>query len=76
MSVQERVFQKIAELKGIDPSELSRDTNFLDIGADSLDMVELSIELDEAFGITISQQDISAIKTLGNAVDFIEKNKK
>jgi len=76
MSVQERVFQKIAELKGIDPSELSRDTNFLDIGADSLDMVELSIDLDEAFGITISQQDISAIKTLGNAVDFIEKNKK
>jgi acyl carrier protein len=76
MSVQEKVFQKIAEVKGLDVSTLSPNTTFLEIGADSLDMVELSIDLEDAFGITINQQDISGIKNLGQAVEFIQKNKK
>jgi acyl carrier protein len=76
MSVQDQVYQKIAEVKGVDVSTLTPETTFLDIGADSLDMVELSIDLEDAFGITITQENIAAIKTLGQAVEFIEKNKK
>jgi acyl carrier protein len=76
MSIQDQVFQKIAEVKGVDVSTLAPETTFLDIGADSLDMVELSIDLEDAFGITMTQENIATIKTLGQAVEFIEKNKK
>jgi acyl carrier protein len=76
MNTQEIVFSKIAEQKGIDKSTLTRETTFLDIGADSLDMVEFSLDLEDVFKITINPSDISEIKNLGQAIDFIEKNKK
>jgi acyl carrier protein len=76
MNIQEQVFQKIADVRGVDPSTLSPQTTFMEIGADSLDMVEFSIDLEDAFGISIGQQDIASIKNLGQAVEFIEKNKK
>jgi acyl carrier protein len=76
MEVQEVVFSKIAEQKGIDKSTLNRDTTFLGIGADSLDMVEFSLDLEDLFKISINPSDIAEIKTLGQAIDFIEKNKK
>lgn len=76
MDTQELVFQKIAEAKGVDKSTLKRETTFLEIGADSLDMVEFSIDLEESFKITINHEDMVNIKTLGQAIDFIESNKK
>lgn len=76
MNVQELVFQKIAETKGLDKDSLKPETTFLEIGADSLDMVEFSIDLEDAFQISIVQEDIAGIKTLGQAVEFIEKKKK
>lgn len=75
MSIQEQVFQKIAETLSVDVSTLRPETTFLEIGADSLDMVELSMDLEDNFKINIKQEDIAAIKTLGQAVEFIEKNK-
>lgn len=76
MSVQETIFKKIAEQKGLDPATLNRETTLLDIGLDSLDMVELSMDLEETFGLVINQADIAGIKTLGQAVDFVEAHKK
>jgi acyl carrier protein len=76
MDIQNAVFEKVAEQKGVDKSALTRETTFLDIGADSLDMVEFSLDLEDQFKITINQSDIGSIKTLGQAIDFIEKNKK
>lgn len=76
MDIQDAVFEKVAEQKGVDKSTLTRETTFLDIGADSLDMVEFSLDLEDQFKITINQSDIGSIKTLGQAIDFIEKNKK
>lgn len=76
MDIQELVFSKIAEQKGVDQSTLTRETTFLDIGADSLDMVEFSLDLEDMFKININPSDIAEIKNLGQAIDFIEKNKK
>lgn len=76
MDIQNAVFEKIAEAKGIDKSTLKPETTFLEIGADSLDMVEFSLDLEDAFKITMEQKDIASIKTLGQAVEFIEKNRK
>lgn len=76
MTVQEQVFQKISETLGIDKSILKPETTFLEVGADSLDMVEFSMDLEDSFKININQSDIANIKTIGQAVEFIEKNKK
>ena len=76
MDIQNAVFEKVAEQKGVDRTTLTRETTFLDIGADSLDMVEFSLDLEDQFKITINQSDIGGIKTLGQAIDFIEKNRK
>jgi acyl carrier protein len=76
MSIQEDVFAKIAEIKGLDKSALTPETTFLGVGADSLDMVEFSLELEQMFGINITDKDIVGIKTIGQAIEFIEKNKK
>lgn len=76
MSVKEMVFQKVSEIKGVDPAGLSLETTFLEVGADSLDMVEFSMDVEDAFGITVTEQDISGIKTLGQAIEFIESKKK
>lgn len=74
--VKKSVINKIAEQKGLDPKTLTMETNLVSIGLDSLDMVELSLDLEDAFGITINQNDIAGIKTLGQAVEFVERNKK
>ena len=75
MNLQEQVFQKIAETLSVDVAMLTPETTFLEIGADSLDMVELSMDLEDNFKINIKQEDIAGIKTIGQAVEFIEKNK-
>lgn len=76
MDIQDIVFAKIAEQKGVEKSSLTRETTFLEIGADSLDMVEFSLDVEDLFKITINQNDIANIKNLGQAIEFIEKNKK
>lgn len=76
MDIQNAVFEKVAEQKGVDVTTLTRETTFLDIGADSLDMVEFSLDLEDQFKITINHSDMGSIKTLGQAIDFIERNKK
>ena len=76
MDVQDMVFQKVAEQMSVGKETLTRETTFSQLGADSLDMVEFSLDLEDTFSISIPASDIENIKSLGQAIDFIEKNKK
>ena len=58
----------------IDPSEITMDTNLIDdIGADSLDVVELIMSLEDNYGITISDEDAAELVTVRKIVDYIER---
>ena len=74
MSVEQRVVEIVCEHLAVDKEKVTRDTKFIeDIGADSLDIVELVMELEEEFDIQIPDDQAEKIKTVGEAVDFIEK---
>ncbi len=73
-SVQERVIDIVAEQLGVSKDQITRETSFVnDLGADSLDTVELVMELEEEFDINIPDDAAEKIQTVGQAVDYIEK---
>jgi acyl carrier protein len=73
-SVPERVIEIVAEQLGVDKEKITRETSFVnDLGADSLDTVELVMELEEEFDINIPDDAAEKIQTVGQAIDFIEK---
>ena len=74
-SVMERVTDIVAEQLGVDKEKISGDTSFAnDLGADSLDTVELVMELEEEFDINIPDDAAEKIQTVGQAVEHIEQN--
>jgi len=74
-SVAERVKQIIVEQLNVDESEVTDNASFVDdLGADSLDQVELVMALEEAFGIDIPDEDAEKIATVKNAIEYIEKH--
>jgi acyl carrier protein len=74
-SVEERVKQIIVEQLGVDEGEVTSTASFVDdLGADSLDTVELVMAFEEAFGIEIPDEDAEKIATVKDAVDYIQKN--
>jgi acyl carrier protein len=74
-SVDERVKQIIVEQLGVDEGEVTPTASFVDdLGADSLDTVELVIAFEEAFGIEIPDEDAEKIATVKDAVDYIQKH--
>ena len=74
-TVEERVIDIVSEQLGVDKEKITRDTSFVtDLGADSLDTVELA-ELEEEFDISIPDDSAEKIQKVGEAVDFIESNK-
>jgi acyl carrier protein len=76
-SVQERVFDIVAEQLGVSRDQLTRETSFInDLGADSLDTVELVMELEEEFDVNIPEEEAEKIQTVGQAIDYIEKTHK
>ena len=75
--VEQRVRQIIADQLGLEASEITDKAAFVeDLGADSLDRVELIMAFEEAFGLEIPDENADKIATVQDAVDYIEKNAK
>jgi acyl carrier protein len=73
-SVEERVIELVSENLGVNKEQVTRKTSFIeDLGADSLDIVELIMELEEEFEINIPDEQAEKIKNVGEAIDYIEK---
>ena len=76
-SVQDRVKQIIVEQLGVDEAEVTPNASFVDdLGADSLDTVELVMAFEEAFEIEIPDEDAEKIRTVQDAVNYIEQHGK
>ncbi len=72
--VEATVKSIITDKLGVDESEVTRDANFTnDLGADSLDTVELIMEFEKEFDISIPDEDAENIATVGNAIDYLEE---
>jgi acyl carrier protein len=73
-TVDERVKKIIAEQLGVEEDEVTSEASFVeDLGADSLDTVELVMALEEEFGIEIPDEDAEKILTVGKALDYIKE---
>ena len=72
-SVEERVKQIIVEQLGVDEAEVTPTASFVDdLGADSLDLVELIMAFEEAFDLDIPDEEAEKIATVKDAIDYIE----
>jgi len=77
MPVPEKVKQIIVEQLGVDENQVDPNASFVDdLGADSLDIVELVMAFEEAFDIDIPDEDAEKITTVKQAIDYIESKKK
>jgi acyl carrier protein len=77
MSVEDRVRAIIVEQLGVDAEEVTSEASFVeDLGADSLDTVELIMAFEEEFGVEISDDEAEKIRKVRDAVDYIEKRAK
>ena len=75
--VAQRVKSIIVDKLGVEESEVTETASFTnDLGADSLDTVELIMEFEKAFGITIPDEAAEKISTVGDAITYIENNAK
>ena len=74
-NVQERVIKIVAEQMGVEKSKVAIETSFVnDLGADSLDTVELVMELEDEFDVSIPDEDAEKIQTVGQAIKYIEEH--
>jgi len=73
-AIQDKVIDIISEQMGVDKAEVSRDTSFInDLNADSLDTVELVMEFEDEFDLSIPDEEAEKIQTVGAAIDYIVK---
>ena len=74
MSTLDKIKEVIIDKLGVEESAITSEAHFVnDLGADSLDTVEIILEFEEQFGIVIPDEDAEKIDTVGSAVDYIEK---
>ena len=73
-SIEERVIDIVAEQLGVEKEKIKRESHFVnDLGADSLDTVELVMELEEEFDISIPDDVAEGIQTVGEAIKHIDE---
>jgi acyl carrier protein len=73
--IRQRVISLIAERMAVEPDQITDDTHFVnDLQSDSLDMAELVIDLEEEFGMNISDEEAQKIETVGQTIKYIEEN--
>lgn len=71
-AIEKRVVEIISEQMGADKAEISRETSFInDLNADSLDTVELVMEFEDEFDMSIPDEEAEKIQTVGAAIDYI-----
>lgn len=71
-AIENKVIDVISEQMGVDKSEITRETSFInDLNADSLDTVELVMEFEDEFDMSIPDEEAEKIQTVGAAVDYI-----
>ncbi|KGP75894.1 acyl carrier protein [Desulfosporosinus sp. Tol-M] len=75
MEVFEKVKAIVVEQLGVDEELVTPETSFKELDADSLDIVELIMALEEAFDLDIPDEEAEKIKTVGEAVSYIKENK-
>jgi acyl carrier protein len=70
--IENKVIEIISEQMGVDKSEITRETSFInDLNADSLDTVELVMEFEDEFDMSIPDEEAEKIQTVGAAIDYI-----
>ena len=77
---KEEIFEKLKELVvdqlGVEEDEVTMEASMQDdLGADSLDLVDLVMSVEDEFGVKVADEDLENIKTVGDIVDYIEENK-
>jgi len=73
--IEDKVIEIVAEQMSVDKSEITRETSFVnDLNADSLDTVELVMEFEDEFEISIADEEAEKIQTVGQAIDYIREH--
>ncbi len=76
-SIAEQVIEIVAEQMGVEKEKIMPETSFVnDLRADSLDTVEIVMELEDKFSVSIPDEEAEKIQTVGQAISYIEKNLK
>ncbi len=74
-SIQEQVYEIIQRKLGVNPEQITPEASFTeDLGADSLDTVELVMDLEEEFNITIPEEDQEKLQTVQDAIEYLEQH--
>ena len=74
VNIEEKVIEIVSEQMGVDKSEITPETSFInDLNADSLDTVELVMEFEDEFDMSIPDEEAEKIQTVGAAIDYIKK---
>jgi len=75
-AVEEKVKEIITKQMGVKAEQITKETSFInDLGADSLDTVELIMEFEDAFDMNIPDEEAEKIRTVGDAIKYIEEHK-